>query len=122
MHLRQIGQVQVEEVNQVIEYVADLTREHRLPQKFLVLHAFQNRMIVGLDDVQQAREEVEVLVHVDGQGGQGAKQSTWATLHDYAPSIESWGWKNFIDEDVPMLTPRQTMDQVHPTPVFVSYQ
>ena len=122
VHLRQIGQVQVEEVNQVIEYVADLTREHRLPQKFLVLHAFQNRMIVGLDDVQQAREEVEVLVHVDGQGGQGAKQSTWATLHDYAPSIESWGWKNFIDEDVPMLTPRQTMDQVHPTPVFVSYQ
>jgi hypothetical protein len=32
-----------------------------------------------------------------------------------------WGWKNFYDEDTPMLTPAQTL-AVEPTPVFVSYQ
>src|SRR5665647_3866090 len=32
-----------------------------------------------------------------------------------------WGWKNFIDEDVPMLTPAQTY-QAQPVPSFVSYQ
>jgi hypothetical protein len=32
-----------------------------------------------------------------------------------------WGWKNFIDEDRPMLDPAQTM-QVSPDIVFVSYQ
>jgi len=32
-----------------------------------------------------------------------------------------WGWKNFIDEDVPMLTPAQTY-QEQPIPSFVSYQ
>lgn len=122
VHLRQIGQVGVEEVDEVVTYLADLTREHHLPQKFLVLHAFQNRMIVGLDDVDRSRDELEILVHVDGQGGQGAKQTTWATLQRYAPSITSWGWKNFIDEDVPMLTPGQTIANVHPTPVFISYQ
>ena len=32
------------------------------------------------------------------------------------------GWKNFKDEDFPMLTVAQTMAQVKPTPNFVSYQ
>jgi hypothetical protein len=32
-----------------------------------------------------------------------------------------WGWKNFYDEDVPMLDPAQTM-QVQPVPDLVTYQ
>ena len=32
------------------------------------------------------------------------------------------GWKNFDDEDHPMLTVEQTMEQVRPRPSFVSYQ
>lgn len=122
VHLRQVGQVQVEEVNEVVDWLAEFTAERNLPQKVLMLHAFQNRMIVGLDDVDQSHDELEIVVHVDGQGGQEAKQNTWRTLHDYAPSIDSWGWKNFIDEDIPMLTPEQTMERVEPQPVFVSYQ
>ncbi|UNX53650.1 hypothetical protein MF406_11690 [Georgenia sp. TF02-10] len=121
VHLRQIGQVDVAEVNQVVTWLADLTRENRLPQKVLVLHQFQVRMIPGVDGVDQSRSELAVLIHADGQGGQGAKQSTWATLRASAPSVQWWGWKNFYDEDVPMLNPAQTM-QVQPTPNFVSYQ
>jgi hypothetical protein len=34
----------------------------------------------------------------------------------------SWGWKNFVDEDVPMLTPEQTIEQVQPTPQLITYQ
>jgi hypothetical protein len=33
-----------------------------------------------------------------------------------------WGWKNFYDEDAPMLTPAQTADQVDPFPQLISYQ
>jgi hypothetical protein len=64
---------------------------------------------------------VTVLVHVDGSGGQAAKQSTWRTLRDGAPPV-AWGWKNFVDEDSPMLTPEQTVEQVSPLPDLVSYQ
>ncbi|WP_127127113.1 hypothetical protein [Georgenia sp. SYP-B2076] len=121
VHLRQIGQVDVAEVNQVVTWLADLTRANNLPQKVLVLHQFQVRMIPGVDGVDQSRSELAVLVHVDGQGSQPAKQGTWGTLRASAPSIGWWGWKNFYDEDRPMLTPEQTM-QVQPTPNFISYQ
>ncbi|KAE8764238.1 hypothetical protein [Georgenia thermotolerans] len=121
VHLRQIGQVDVAEVNQVVGWLADLTRANRLPQKILVLHQFQVRMIPGVDGVDQSRSELAVLIHADGQGSQPAKAGTWRTLHANAPSIRWWGWKNFYDEDSPMLTPEQTM-QVQPTPNFISYQ
>lgn len=122
VHMVRIGQVSAEEVDEVITYLADLTREHDLPQKMLVLHMFQLQMIPDVDTIDLDREEVAVLIHADGQGSQGDKQATWRALHDYAPSIPYWGWKNFYDEDSPMLTPEQTMSQVDPLPDFISYQ
>ncbi|MDD9206372.1 hypothetical protein PU560_07810, partial [Georgenia sp. 10Sc9-8] len=121
VHLRQIGQVDIAEVNEVVTWLADLTRDNDLPQKLLILHQFQVRMIPGVDDVDQSRSELAVLIHVDGQGSQPAKQDTWRVLRNNAPSVDYWGWKNFYDEDVPMLTPEQTM-QVEPAPEFISYQ
>ena len=121
VHLRQIGSVHVDEVNAVIDYLATLTRENNLPQKVLILHQFMLRMIDGRELVDTSRPEVAVLIHADGQGSQGAKAGTWAALHEGAPAGVWWGWKNFIDEDVPMLGPAATY-QVSPTPHFVSYQ
>jgi hypothetical protein len=121
VHLRQIGSVHVDEVNAVVAWLGDLTRTHHLPQKLLVLHQFMQRMIVGREAVVTTDPAVQVLVHADGQGSQGAKAGTWANLQQNAPSGVVWGWKNFLDEDVPMATPEQTY-QVSPTPVFVSYQ
>ncbi|MFX0540017.1 hypothetical protein ACQBAT_05265 [Ornithinimicrobium sp. Y1847] len=122
VHLQQIGTVSVEEVNEVITWLADLTRDNDLPQKVLVLHMFQLRMIPEVDTVDQSREELAVLIHADGQGAQPDKQATWRALHDYAPSIKYWGWKNFYDEDTPMLSAEETMTYVDPLPDFVSYQ
>ena len=122
VHLRQIGSVDIDEVNQVVTWLADFTRENNLPQKLLVLHQFQTRMIPGVNSVDQSRAELAILVHVDGQGSQPAKQGTWRALHDYAPAIEHWGWKNFYDEDSPMLNAEQTMAQVAPTPDLITYQ
>lgn len=122
VHLVQIGQVGVEEVDEVVTWLADLTRDHDLPQKVLVLHMFQNRMIPDVDAVDQSREELAVLIHADGQGAQPDKQTTWRTLHAHAPSVRYWGWKNFYDEDTPMLTPEETVGLVDPPPDFISYQ
>ena len=120
-HLIQIGSATAEEINEVVDWLADFTRERELPQKMLVLHQFQVRMIQSIADVDQSRSELAVLVHADGQGSQPAKQDTWRTLHANAPEIEWWGWKNFYDEDSPMLTPEQTVE-VEPFPNFISYQ
>ncbi|MGY2128347.1 hypothetical protein [Blastococcus sp. SYSU DS0617] len=121
VHLTQIGSVGVEEVNRVVTWLADLTRENALPQKLLVLHQFRLDMLPGREFLDTSRDELAIMIHADGQGGQGAKQSTWSTLRQGAPPVY-WGWKNFYDEDLPMLTPQQTVEQVVPRPDLVSYQ
>ena len=45
-----------------------------------------------------------------------------AEIRNGLPETVFLGWKNFEDEDTPMLTPKQTVEQVHPTPHFISYQ
>lgn len=123
VHLRQIGSVSIDEVNQVVNWLADFTRERRLPQKVLILHSFRVSMTPEIERLDTSRDELAIVMHVDGQGGQGAKQDTWRVLHTYAPNMPWWGWKNFYDEDSPaMLTPQQTIANVNPTPIFVSYQ
>ena len=123
VHLRQIGHVEVAEVNSVVTWLADLTRENNLPQKALVLHQFQVQSLRDVNEVDQTRSELAVLIHVDGLGAQPVKQETWRTLLDNAPTIQYWGWKNFYDEDIPgPLTPAETMTKVDPVPDFVSYQ
>lgn len=121
VHLRQIGSVGVDEVNAVADYLAELTRTHHLPQKLLIVHQFMQRMVVGREGLDTTDPAIQVLIHVDGQGSQGGKAGTWANLLAGAPANVVWGWKNFIDEDVPMATPAQTY-QVQPLPHFVSYQ
>ena len=120
VHLRQIGHVGIEEVNAVADYLAGLTRDHGLPQKMLVLHQFMLRMIDGRENLT-SHDELAMVIHVDGQGSQGAKAGTWAAIREGAPAGVHWGWKNFYDEDVPMLDPVGTY-QVVPRPDLVTYQ
>ncbi|SFE32044.1 hypothetical protein SAMN05216574_10385 [Blastococcus tunisiensis] len=122
VHLVRIGSVAIEEVNAVVAWLADLTRENALPQKLLVLHQFRIDMLPGLERLDMGRDELAILIHADGQGPQGSKQATWQALQGNAPEGVYWGWKNFYDEDVPMLTPEQTIAQVSPLPELVTYQ
>jgi hypothetical protein len=121
VHLRQIGSVSVDEVNAVAAWLAELTRTHRLPQKLLVLHQFASRMIAGRERLDLTHPQLAVVLHVDGQGTQPAKAGTWAALRQDAPPGLWWGWKNFLDEDLPVLTPEQTV-QVQPLPDLITYQ
>ena len=120
VHLRQIGSVGIDEVNSVVAWLADFTAERALPQKMLVLHQFAGRMIGDRGRLDTSRDELALVIHVDGQGTQPAKAGTWSTLRTDAPPVH-WGWKNFFDEDAPMLDPVQTY-QVQPVPDLVSYQ
>ncbi len=122
VHLTAIGSVGVDEVNRVVAWLADLTREHALPQKLLVIHQFRLAMLPDRERLDTSRDELAVMVHADGQGAQADKQDTWRTLHENPPAGIFWGWKNFYDEDQPMLTPEQTIAQVDPRPDLISYQ
>ena len=120
-HLEQIGGVDAAEINRVIRWLAALTAEERLPQKLLVLHQFRLSMIRNAQDLDTSRDELSLVIHMDGQGAPDLKDTTWRTVVDAAPDGIWLGWKNFYDEDEPMLTPRQTMAR-RPQPVMISYQ
>ncbi|MEO7059463.1 MAG: hypothetical protein ABI083_07085 [Lapillicoccus sp.] len=120
--LHQIGGVDVDEVNRTVTWLADLVKAKGLPPKTLVVHQFRPSMVRDRSRLDVSRPELDVVIHVDGQGSQAAKQGTWKRMHEGAPDVAGWGWKNFLDEDSPVLTPQQTLTQVTPTPALVSYQ
>ncbi|MDX6276383.1 MAG: hypothetical protein QOJ72_511 [Nocardioidaceae bacterium] len=120
--LRQIGSVKAGEINRTSSWLARLTREHTLPQKIFVLHEFSSSMIKHRSRVDVNHAELATVIHVDGQGSQPDKQGTWKALHRNAPKGVFWGWKNFVDEDHPMLDARKTWRNVRPRPNLVSYQ
>ncbi|MCM6761865.1 hypothetical protein NB037_05470 [Rathayibacter sp. ZW T2_19] len=120
--LVQIGRVSAAEVDSVTTWLADLVRDAGLPPKMLVLHQFRSSMLQDRSSIRRDRPELEFLVHVDGQGAQPDKQATWNALHRDAPEDFAWGWKNFYDEDLPMLTPAETMAEVSPLPDLITYQ
>lgn len=121
-HLEQIGSVDAAEVNEVSAWLADLTRDNVLPQKVFMLHQFNLSMIRNRGQLNVSHPELAVSLHADGHGDPGQKLDTWNVLRS-GLQPEIWpGWKNFHDEDTPMLTPEQTFTQVSPKPWFVSYQ
>ncbi|MFU8840751.1 MAG: hypothetical protein ACNA8R_08500 [Nitriliruptoraceae bacterium] len=120
VHLQQIGSVAAAEVQEVADWLAALTREHRLPEKLLVLHQFRFSMLPDRDTIV-APPELAVVVHMDGQGTLAQKYETYAAITGGVEDRWLWGWKNFYDEDSPTATPSQVLDLV-PLPVLVTYQ
>jgi hypothetical protein len=119
--LKQIGHVDVSEVNSVVRWLAALTQRRRLPQKLLVLHQFQLQMIRDEPQLDTSHDDLAILIHMDGQGTPGEKEATWDAVTGAAPRGVFFGWKDFLVKDHPMLTPAQTMTNV-PSPVMISYQ
>jgi hypothetical protein len=119
--LRQIGHVDISEVNGVVSWLAALTARYRLQQKLLVLHQFQLQMIRGEQDLDTRNDDLSIVIHMDGQGTPSVKQQTWDAVTAAAPKGVFFGWKNFFVKDDPMLTPSETMRET-PTPVMISYQ
>ena len=120
VHLEQVGHVEIAEVNEVSQWLAQLVRENNLPQKVFMLHQLQVQMIRDRNQMVQ-HPELATVIHVDGHGTPAAKMQTWDVIRE---DLQPWvwlAWKNFIDEDKPMLNAEQTMG-IEPRPWFVSFQ
>ncbi len=120
-HMEQIGSVDAAELNQANEWLAELTREHKLPQKVVIVHQFQLSMIQNRSMLDTSHPELSIVLHADGNGTPEMKMETWNALRQDLPEGINMAWKNFIDEDSPTFSPEQTYD-IEPKPWFVSYQ
>ncbi|MFC4852782.1 hypothetical protein [Actinophytocola glycyrrhizae] len=119
--LQQIGGIDAAEINRTAAWLAALTAEHALPQKLLVIHQFRLSMIRNEHALDTSHDELSLLIHMDGQGTTAQKNATWRAVVNARPEGMPLGWKNFYDEDHPMLTPAQTMAH-EPKPLMITYQ
>ena len=119
--LAQVGSVDAAEINRVIDWLAEITRDSGGPQTMLILHQFQDQMITDRDQVDTSYDEVSVVLHIDGHGTPGEKIGTWDRMLEDLPDGMWPAWKNFRNEDNPTFTSQETM-AVTPRPWFVSYQ
>ncbi len=121
VHLRQIGSVEAAEVQLVADWLAELVRRERLPQKAFMLHQFLLEMLPDRDTVVVPPELVGV-VHVDGQGAVATKERTFRIMAEGADPQWRWGWKQFLRIDTPaIMDPADVIDRF-PLPVVITYQ
>jgi hypothetical protein len=119
--LKQIGSVDVGEINATSAWLSGLTTAAKLPQKLLVLHQFRQDMITNRAALDTSHTNLAYIVQMDGNGTQPTKLDTWGVIQQQLPANVQMGWKNFYQVDSPMLSPQQTM-QLTPKPWYVSYQ
>jgi len=119
--LQQIGSVDVSEINATSVWLADITKQGELPQKLFLVHQFRNSMIGNRAQMDTSHPELAYVIQMDGNGAQPTKQSTWSAIRQSPPANVLFGWKNFYDEDHPVLSPEATM-ALDPKPWYVSYQ
>src|SRR5690625_262660 len=121
VHMQQIGSVSAAEINETTEWLAELTAEHELPQKMVILHQFRTSMIRGREQVNTDHPELAMVLHADGHGTPEQKLDTWRVLKQALPEDMHMAWKNFYRQDQPMFSPKETYE-LEPKPWFVSYQ
>ncbi len=119
--LQQIGSVRITEINSVVNWLAQLTAQHHLPQKLLELHQFRLSMIQNEARLDTRRDDLAIVINMDGQGPPSTKNQTWAGIISAAPRGVNFGWKDFYVKDKPMLGPAATIQRT-PVPVLISYQ
>ena len=74
-----VGQVGAAEVNSLLDYVAGLVAEARLPQKLVLVHQFQLRMVTERETLREP-SELALMIHVDGFGTHAQKLDTYRVV------------------------------------------
>lgn len=114
-----IGRVSSREVNATSAWLDQLTERLDLPQKLFIIHQFTDEMI---DEARlKQRENLAMVLNVDGFGGQEIKKSKYNAFARGTPEGMHPGYKLFYKEDTDLMTPAQVM-RMRPRPDVVVYE
>jgi hypothetical protein len=113
-----LGRIDGEAINAVqvwLNGIAEGAGQH----KILVIHQFDDRMIVNKEAIQDY-PLVDLVWDADGYGGPGAKRGDY-NQYRAEPGFEYGGFKLFYDLDTPLMTPGQVL-AMDPPPAYIVYQ
>jgi hypothetical protein len=115
----EIGAVGAREVNATSAWLAELVKQHNLPEKLFLIHQFTNDMV---DDAQlQERPGLSMVLNADGFGGQAIKKAKYHAFTRSPSPFFHRGFKLFYREDTDLMTPRQVLG-LRPPPDVVIYE
>ncbi len=112
-----IGSSDATEINEVMELVADVIRENRLPRKLVIVHNFDEIMITGRE-LLDPPPEVDLVIHMDGHGSPELKIGVYNRLAADPPFFN--GFKLFYQRDVPLMSPEEVLRILDPD--LITYQ
>ena len=118
-----IGSFSSDDINDAIDYLADLVRKNHLAPKILIVHRFTQGMVTGYEKIKTV-PEVQVVMDMDGFGDKILKRSTWLR-YIYKEPVQFTGFKLFYKNDnktpTGMYTPAELL-AFTPKPIYIQYQ
>ncbi|RIK46899.1 MAG: hypothetical protein DCC58_01585, partial [Chloroflexi bacterium] len=114
-----IGEVDGAHVQIAVEYLSELVAEKNLPSKILIVHQFEEEMILNKSAIKPL-PGVDIVIDMDGFGSPEAKVQNY---HHFVRDelVEYGGIKLFYRQDDPLLTPEEIV-ALDPPPLVVIYQ
>ena len=120
---KKIGSYDAADVNWVIDQLARIVTQYKLPPKVLVVHRFTKPMLTNAAKIKRD-PRVQVVIHMDGWGPPSLKRDSYAA-YVYAEPVQFTGFKLFYKNDRkyggPIMTPRQLL-ALTPKPLYIQYQ
>jgi hypothetical protein len=119
-----IGTFNASDINFTTNYLANLVRENNLPPKILVVHRFTEAMVTNYKEIK-TMPEVQIVMNMDGWGGQAKKIGTYKNFI-YPEPVQFTGFKLFYKNDVltpgsVLMTPTDLL-KLNPIPIYIQYQ
>jgi hypothetical protein len=116
---RRIGTMRASEINDAIAVLEFLVLSRRLPSKVLIVHQFTTGMLPDKEQILSS-PLLDVVLSVDGFGGQALKRSTYRACMRQG-MLPFSGFKLFYLQDTNLLEPAQVL-ALSPSPALVIYQ
>lgn len=119
-----IGTFSSGDINDAIDFLANLVRKNKLPPKVLVVHRFTQRMVTDYKKIKTV-PEVQVVINMDGFGSKVLKKSTYLA-YIYREPVQFTGFKLFYKNDTKkdpngLYTPAELL-RFTPKPIYIQYQ
>jgi hypothetical protein len=118
-----IGSMEAEDVNLASEYLSQVVRRYKLPQKLLLVHQFTPGGIRN-NKLLRRYPGVGLAINIDGFGTPDQKKAKYTELAKLNPG-KAHGFKLFYEEDRriggQLMTPKQVL-RLRPQPSVVVYE
>ena len=113
-----------DDINDAIDFLAEVVRKNKLSPKVLVVHRFTQGMVTGYEKIKKV-PEVQVVMDMDGFGAKILKTSTYLR-YIYKEPVQFTGFKLFYKNDNAkpssgMFTPEELL-KFTPKPIYIQYQ